>query len=275
MDVYARIRANPYSDTFTTTTPHTKPESWLSPTQNITILRMLNVSTGSRHVIPRISYYFSQIASTHSGGVRIRRLEVERKFLVTPVAVSYLRSNGGGSRFKKYESLGKQTTHDTYYDQNGLLFSKGVYIRRRNGHWEAKIRTGGDFINSAFTEVDGNNAVKEAIEQNLTVSVDGLSIEEILEPCAEFVTERESWMMDGRFKVDVDTTDFGHSVGEVELTRTFQYANGEEEKEEEKKLEEKMDQEIKAFMQSYPQAFPAGRPLGKLSAYFSRLGYRT
>jgi thiamine-triphosphatase len=238
---------------------------------------MLNVSTGSRHVFPRISYYFSKIASTHSGRVQIRRLEVERKFLVTPVAVSYLRSNGGGSRFKKYKSLGKQTTHDTYYDRDSLLFSKGIYIRRRNGHWEAKIRTGGDFINSAFTEIDGNNAVKEVIEQNLTVSADGVSIQEMLEPCAEFVTERESWMIDGRFKVDVDTTDFGHIVGEVELTRTLQYANGEhgeEEEEKEKKLKEKMDQEIKAFMQSYPQAFPAGRPLGKLSAYFHRLGRR-
>jgi thiamine-triphosphatase len=234
---------------------------------------MLNVSTRSRHILPRLSYYFSKFASTHSGGAQIRRLEVERKFLVTPVAVSYLRSNGGGLRFKKYESLGKQTTHDTYYDRNSLLFSKGVYIRRRNGHWEAKIRTGGDFINSAFTEIDGNNAVKEVIKQNLAVSADRLSIEEILEPCAEFVTERESWMIDGRFKVDVDTTDFGHVVGEVELTRTLQYANGEhgeEEEEEEKELKVKMDQEIKAFMQSYPQAFPAGRPLGKLSAYFHR-----
>jgi thiamine-triphosphatase len=187
---------------------------------------MLNVSTGGRHVSPRISCYFCKIASTHSGRVQIRRLEVERKFLVTPIAVSCLRSNSGGSRFKKRESLGKQTTQDTYYDRNGLLFSKGVYIRRRNGHWEAKIRAGGDFINSAFTEVDSNKTVKEVIEQNLTVSADGLSIEEMLEPCADFVTERESWIMDGRFKVDVDTTDFGHVVGEVELTRTLRSANG-------------------------------------------------
>ena len=171
--------------------------------------------------------------------MQIRRLEVERKFLVTPIAVSCLRSNSGGSRFKKHESLGKQTTQDTYYDRNGLLFSKGVYIRRRNGHWEAKIRTGGDFINLAFTEVDGNNAVKEVVEQNLTVSADGLSIEEMLEPCADFVTERESWIMDGRFKVDVDTTDFGHMVGEVELTGTLRSANGEhgEEEEEREKVE--------------------------------------
>jgi thiamine-triphosphatase len=232
---------------------------------------MLNVSTGGRHVFPRISCHFSNIASTHSGRVQIRRLEVERKFLVTPVAVSYLRSNSGGSRFKKHESLRKQTTQDTYYDRNGLLFSKGVYIRRRNGHWEAKIRTGGDFINSAFTEVDGNNAVKEVVEQNLTISTDGLSLEEILEPYAEFVTERESWIMNGRFKVNVDTTDFGHMVREVELTRTLRAANGEhgEEEEEREKLKQEMDRDIKAFMQSYPQVFPAGRPLGKLSAYFS------
>jgi len=39
--------------------------SWLSTTQNITILRMLNVSTGSRHVIPRISYYFCKFTSTY------------------------------------------------------------------------------------------------------------------------------------------------------------------------------------------------------------------
>jgi len=231
---------------------------------------MLNISTGSRHVFLRVSYYFSNIAFTHSSGVQIRRLEVERKFLVTPIALSYLRSNGGGSRFKKYESLGKHTTHDTYYDQDGLLFSKGVYIRRRNGHWEAKVRTGGDFINSAFMEIDGNKAVKEVIEQNLIVSADGISIEDMLEPCADFVTERESWMIDGRFKVDVDTTDFGHIVGEVELIKTLQYANGEGEEKDEI-LKNKMDQEIKAFMHSYPQAFPAGRPLGKLSAYFNKL----
>jgi thiamine-triphosphatase len=75
-------------------------------------------------------------------------------------------------------------------------------------------------------------------------------------------------MINGRFKVDVDTIDFGHIIGEVELTRTLQYANGEHGEEEEKELKEKMDQEIKAFMQSYPQAFPARRPLGKPSAYF-------
>ncbi len=79
---------------------------------------MLNVSTRGRHIFPRISCY-SKIASTYSGRVQIRQLEVERKFLVTPVAVSYLRSNSSSLRFKKHESLGRQTTQDTYYDRNG------------------------------------------------------------------------------------------------------------------------------------------------------------
>jgi hypothetical protein len=74
-------------------------------------------------------------------------------------------------------------------------------------------------------EVDGNNAIKEVIEQNLTVFIDGLNIEEILEPCAEFVTERESWMMDGKFKVE-------HS----------------KEEEEREKLKQEIDYDIKAFM---------------------------
>ncbi|OAF56022.1 hypothetical protein VC83_07993 [Pseudogymnoascus destructans] len=233
---------------------------------------MLNVSTGGRHAFHRISYYFRKAASTHPDRLQARQLEVERKFIVTPAANSYLRSNGGGSGFNKYESLRRQTTNDIYYDRDGLLFSKGVYVRRRNGHWEAKIRTGGDFINSAFAEIDGNNAVREIIDQNLSNSADGADIEEILKPCAEFATDRESWMIDGKFKVDVDKTDFGHIVGEVELTRTLEYANEEEEKLRE--LKEKMDQEIKVFMQSYPQAFPVGRPVGKLSAYFHRLDHR-
>ena len=48
------------------------------------------------------------------------------------------------------------------------------------------------FHQFSFHGIDGNNTVKEVIEQNLTVSADGLSIEELLEPYAEIVTERES-----------------------------------------------------------------------------------
>jgi thiamine-triphosphatase len=214
------------------------------------------------------------IVSLHSANTQLRRLEVERKFLATPAAISYLRSNGGGSAFKEFTPLGNTTIHDIYYDRNGCLFSKGVYVRLRNGQWEAKVRAGGDFINSAFTEIDGKHAVKEVVEQNLGSSADGRNIEEMLFCCAEFVTERESWVLEGRFNVDVDTTDFGHVVGEVELLRFLENLKGEDgegEKERVKKLRAEMDREIEAFMISHPQAFPAKRPVGKMSAYFQQV----
>ena len=68
----------------------------------------------------------------------------------------------------------------------------------------------------------------------------------------------------GSFKVDVDTIDFGHMVGEVELIEPsgLPMANMAK-KRKGKSWKQEMDQDIKAFMQSYPQAFPAERPFGK------------
>lgn len=159
---------------------------------------------------------YLQGARFHSSRAQYRQLEVERKFLATKSAIEYLRSNGGDSSFKAHKTIGRKTAHDIYYDRNDQLFSKGIYIRQRNGNWEAKVRVDGDFINSAFTEVEGYMAVKEAVKHHLAGATEGLRIEGVLKPCAEFVTERESWVVEGRFKVDVDTTDFGHTVGEVD-----------------------------------------------------------
>jgi hypothetical protein len=41
--------------------------------------------------------------------------------------------------------------------------------------------------------------------------------------------------MDSRFKINVNIIDFGHMVGEVELTRTLRSANSEHGKEEEER----------------------------------------
>ncbi len=67
----------------------------------------------------------------------------------------------------------------------------------------------------------------------------------------------------------VDTTDFGHVVGKVDLARTWRHANNEdseEEGEQKRKLSEEMESEIKTFMLSHPKAFPAGLSVDKLSA---------
>jgi hypothetical protein len=52
-------------------------------------------------------------------------------------------------------------------------------------------------VNSAFMELAGKNAVKEIVEQSLSISTNKMDIEEVLKPSAEFVTERESWSIGG------------------------------------------------------------------------------
>ena len=69
-----------------------------------------------------------------------RVLEVERKFLPTATSISLLRTNTGKPPFRSFESLGVSHTHDVYYDRENVLLSQGIYVRRRNGNWEAKVR---------------------------------------------------------------------------------------------------------------------------------------
>lgn len=270
LDVVSRLRAGQLTSN---SSHYLKPPNVFTsdrnPHFNNQILKMLSTLIRIRPAT-QTGLKSSRIAFFHAKAPQGRRLEVERKFLVTPASLGVLRSVEQKSIFKKHENLGFKTTHDVYYDRDGLLFAKGIYIRKRNSLWEAKIRTGGDFLNSAFLEVDGSDTVRDAVKKYLNIPLNDLSIEEVLSPCADFVTDRESWMLDGKFQVDVDTTDFEHMVGEVELTSYLKYGDGHHGVDH--KLEEdmraNMDMEIKNFMDLYPQAFPSGRPLGKLSVYF-------
>lgn len=135
---------------------------------------------------------------------------------------------------------------------------KAFKFVERDGHWEVNIRIAGDFINPAFTEIDRNDLVKGVVGRNLPFNADRCGMEEISSPCAELIMERESWIINGSFKVDVDTADFGHTVGEVSMTRTFRYAAG---KEEETKFRKRWTK--RAFIQSCLRPFPARRPPGK------------
>lgn len=62
----------------------------------------------------------------------------------------------------------------------------------------------------------------------------------------------------------LDTTDFGHSVGEVELQRIIGAQDSKDQN-----VASVMDAQIVAFMQYYAWAFPKGDAVGKLSAYFT------
>lgn len=210
------------------------------------------------------AFHFGAYYSSPSS--KTRELEVERKFVVTPASLAYLRSDEARSCFPLFKHLGKRTIHDIYYDKNDILLSRGIYVRKRNGVWGVKFRVGGDFINSAFIEIEDEPRILEKVMKALSLADSGKPLDEILCPRANFVTERESWTIN-KFKVDVDTTDFSHTVGEVELSRTLPT---EEMVEKEEEMRREMDEEIQLFMEAHPQLFPPGVPIGKLSAYFRK-----
>ena len=191
-------------------------------------------------------------------------LEVERKFRCNPNSTSLLRHNCGEPPFQKLLYLGKHNFNDAYYDFKDTLSIKGVWVRRREGIWQAKVRQGGDFINSRFGELTGKDHIRQLIAKYgvKTSGSEDLGLSKI----AQYITEREKWKADGTFEIVIDTTDFGHTVGEVELCIEDIDTGSNE------AMASRMDAQIEGFMKRYSWAFPSGAAVGKLSAYFARNG---
>ena len=199
--------------------------------------------------------------------LRVALLEVERKFC--SLAVKDLASNTGQPAFKSIRALAQQTIHDVYYDNSsGSLISAGIWVRQRNGFWEAKVKRGGDYTNSMFEELAGTEPVRRCV-------MDVIGKEDCekdhfgLDPIAALSTVRQSWTADNEFKIVLDTMNFGHTVGEVELQEEVQFtaANPSIEQQKREKMKE-MDKRIEVFMDRYSWAFHLGVPKGKLTAYF-------
>ncbi|GKZ74993.1 hypothetical protein AnigIFM60653_001486 [Aspergillus niger] len=202
---------------------------------------------------------------------RLLTLEVERKF--SRLAVQPLTLAGGHPPFRSLRYLGLRSMHDIYYDLDGLLSSKGIWVRKRDGDWEAKIKDGGNFQNSRFMEMRN----PEEISRHLKLST-GISQTELtnfgLRELASFTTFRQSWVADDDFTIVQDTMDFdNHMVGEVELQCTLPRSPSSiHTTEEERALRlEEMDSRIRGFMTRYAWAFHVGQPKGKLAAFLERL----
>jgi len=189
-------------------------------------------------------------------------LEVERKFVCNPHTTSIIHANSGFPRLPNLSFRGRHTFEDIYYDLNKACSSQGIWIRRRNGKWQAKVRQGGDFTNSQFGEFAGAKGIAALVEElhvSASVQAENFGLGQI----ARFITQRDTWNVANVYEVVVDNTDFGHSVGEVELQQVLGTGTKDDED-----TAVQMDTQIKEFMLKHSWAFPSGNAVGKLSAYF-------
>ncbi|TSK98368.1 Thiamine-triphosphatase [Bagarius yarrelli] len=166
-------------------------------------------------------------------------VEVERKFVCDPHIVERLKDIGA-------VYLGQYGFKDRYFDSADFTLTlKDFWLRKREGSWELKLTTSN--LNAEARARHGCTKYREItdvpqIKAELTAIMgicpehtsDFLQAEEVhgefekwlqdmrLKCFAEFKTVRCSYVLehegDGRkVRVDLDQTDFGHCIGEIEV----------------------------------------------------------
>ena len=211
-------------------------------------------------------------------------LEVERKFL--PSAAHLIARNAASPAFRNFKTLPTYTFTDIYYDQADKLRSAGIWVRKRDQKWEAKIKLGGDYIHSQFCEIDTPGKIATMLKQHIPMTSNMIDLTDLSTPTelqpfglttfASFTTTRQTWTASVDDKTDVsiviDTTDFGHQVGEVELQVPFaeeDVSTTATTATTQSEAIQSMQATLDAFMADHRMAFPQAECKGKLSAYFN------
>ncbi|KAF7853629.1 uncharacterized protein EAF02_011934 [Botrytis sinoallii] len=165
--------------------------------------------------------------------------EIEGKFAFNPALLARFRKNQGQPPFRRLTHERTESFEDEYFDSGNLLSKSGVWIRKRDKSWEAKIRRNGDFLRSSYYETNETDEIKRLVHTYLHVGHD-------LSPNNNFGLPT------------LYQTAFGNRVGEVEL-QAHQTAVA--------------LFDIDMFMQEYSWFFASGRtPKGKTTAYFEFYG---
>lgn len=116
---------------------------------------------------------------------------------------------------------------------------------------------GGTILRSTFSETKDRNQIRELVRSQFRDPSLDFHNAFGLDTMAGFRTHRLSFLADGKFTVVLDSTDFGHRVGEVELMAEDA---------------EEAHRDIDAFLKEYAWFFDTSVPKGKLTAYFEKFG---
>lgn len=155
-------------------------------------------------------------------------IEVERKFVPGPDTEERLQELGGILEHRV-------TFRDTYYDTSELsLMRSDHWLRQREGSgWELKCPGGAGISgpHNEYVELTSESAIVAQLFELLGAGeLEAAGVPAVLGPLklqevASFITTRSSWKLalsgahgqeEPLLRVDLDSTDFGYAVGEVE-----------------------------------------------------------
>ncbi len=156
-------------------------------------------------------------------------IEVERKFVLGKDSDIKLRELGA-------ELVKQNSFRDVYYDTvDNVLARNDHWLRTRDNQWQLKcpprFRRGND-PSTQYAEYEKEETIlkvlqvlllrKESPSSTLTVppqgcgNLQGLVQKASLNEFAQYTTHRKTYVLDG-FTIDLDLTDFGFQVGEIEV----------------------------------------------------------
>ena len=137
-------------------------------------------------------------------------IEVEKKFLLTEEEIEKLLLDA--------VFLEEIELEDVYYDKESLeLIKADKYLRKRNGKYEFKIPVGvrEEFDVDRYFELEDEDSILKEL------NLEGGSIEKEMSkvglvPLATIRSVRRKYKH-GDFGIDIDKTDFGYSIVEIEV----------------------------------------------------------
>ncbi|XP_075805663.1 thiamine-triphosphatase isoform X4 [Microtus pennsylvanicus] len=178
--------------------------------------------------MPRLQEGSRMSSGREDGNMAQGLIEVERKFTPGPDTEERLQELGGTLEHRV-------TFQDTYYDTSELsLMRSDHWLRQREGSgWELKCPgvAGISGSHNEYVELTSESAIVAQLFELLgaeelgTAGVAAVLGSLKLQEVASFVTTRSSWMLalsgaseeEPKLRVDLDSTDFGYAVGEVEV----------------------------------------------------------
>lgn len=194
--------------------------------------------------------------------------EIEQKFSWIIRNLNILKSNGGNPPFRHINLMNTQFFCDAYYDSHQKLSSAGLWVWKWiycNGSkpseaigtqiWEVKQAVkGSSFNHSTFQKTRDVHLICQMISKRVLWCLGLSECFELNQQC-QFRTSWHTFIADKKFTVVLNSTDFGHSVGEVKLLV---------------KDVNKAYADIDAFLNWYAWFFDHSKLKGKLTAYFEK-----
>lgn len=137
-------------------------------------------------------------------------IEVEKKFLLTTEEIQRLTAHS--------EFLEEIRLEDVYYDLPGYpLMKHDKYLRSRNGRFELKLPAGdrGEFEVDRYREITNEDEINRELALGEGNTADLLN--KIGYSAVATIGSVRKKYRDGEFTIDVDETDFGYNLVEIEL----------------------------------------------------------